>query len=158
MTKAAKILMINDLLKTKMATYVPSMLINDPIIVQWYQVNNVYSDHAASWNNEILAKAICGFDDILKYINGKVAVSHESLPGAIETFITYMSTVAKVAEIAKYAREPGPRKIGTQKGGETSTRYDVYGRFKSPVIRSKQLPQLPTQVCSPNWKILNGYS
>ena len=54
----------------------------------------------------------------MKYINEKVAVSHESLPGAIKTFIAYMSTVAKVAEIAKYAREPGPRKIGTQKGGK----------------------------------------
>ena len=93
------------------------MSISDPLIMQWYQVNNVYSYHATSQNNEILAKAFNGFDDILKYINTKVAVSHESLPTSIKKIIAYMASVLQVAEIAKYAKQPDSRKIGLQKRG-----------------------------------------
>lgn len=67
------------------------MLINDPTIIQWYQVNSAYSDHAASWNNDVLAKALCGVDDILKAINKKVDVSHDTLPISLQNNIAYIT-------------------------------------------------------------------
>lgn len=56
----------------------------------------MYSSHAASWNNEVLATALC--------VSQKVAASHDLLPECITIFIAYMTSVAKVADVAKYAK------------------------------------------------------
>ena len=63
--KGSRVDIINNLLSIDKSSFLPTELLQEKAVLDWYSLYTTYSKHPNSWTIAIVANALCGFDVIL---------------------------------------------------------------------------------------------
>ena len=114
MLQAGLILKIDELVHVKKSFFVPSIMLIDPFVMEWYKTTSALMSHPSNWDNQHLAIAICGFAEILAKTRAQIARIPANQPLLIKHFLSYMSDVAVAVELLKITKISGPKRYGNQ--------------------------------------------
>ena len=151
MLTANYIKLVDELVHTKKSFFIPSIMLNDPFIMEWYKTTSALVNHPNNWNNQHLATSICGFDDILAKTSANMATMPKNQPPLIKQFLAYMNDVVVVAGLLKVARTPGPKEYCNQPKGKHIQDSINLKDLDNFFFWSEQLSKLQSSLCTPYW-------
>ena len=98
-----RIELMHSLLKLEPSTYIQSPYCKSTVVKFWYKKISPYLNHPKKWNREVMAMAICEFDQVMENAcnMAEVEESPSKLPPPLTEFYTYILEVREIAEIAK---------------------------------------------------------
>ena len=94
-----RIELLNGILALESSSYLPKELCDKPHVKRWCSIYTAYLMAPRKWNREIMAKAICEFDSIMKESQAMVASS--TIPPPLRGFYAYMEDVSITATLVE---------------------------------------------------------